>query len=209
MGLVCLPMSNSSDNNVVWHKPHINREDREKRNNHKAAVIWFTGLSGSGKSTLAHNLEQTLYNAGCQTYVFDGDNVRHGLCSDLDFSEQDRHENLRRISEMAKLFFDAGTITITAFISPYRRDRDFVRQLVGKEHFIEIYADCSLDECIRRDVKGLYKKAQAGEIKNYTGISAPYEIPENPDLVLKTDQETLENDIEKIMLLLKERKIIL
>ena len=201
-------MKKTPNEYVIWHKPSINRQTREKRNKHKAVVIWFTGLSGSGKSTLAHTLEERLYKDGCQTYVFDGDNVRHGLCSDLSFSEEDRQENLRRIGEMAKLFFDAGTITITAFISPYERDREFVRQLIGKDRFIEIYCKCSLDECINRDVKGLYKKAQAGEIKNYTGISAPYEIPDNPDLILNTDQASIEDCINAILEFLKNKMIM-
>ncbi|MGD8926872.1 MAG: adenylyl-sulfate kinase [Thioalkalispiraceae bacterium] len=197
-----------TENDIVWHKPTIERHEREKRNNHKAAVIWFTGLSGSGKSTLAHALEKELYSLGCQTYVFDGDNVRHGLCSDLGFSEQDRSENLRRIGEMCKLFFDAGVIAITAFISPYQRDREFIRNLIGPEHFLEIFNDCSLDKCIERDVKGLYKKAIAGEIKNYTGISAPYESPANADLILKTDQDSIDECVKKIIGYLKQKQII-
>jgi adenylylsulfate kinase len=201
-------MNNPSDNNIVWHKPHIDREEREKRNRHKAAVIWFTGLSGSGKSTLAHNLEQQLYDMGCQTYVFDGDNVRHGLCSDLGFSEEDRSENLRRIGEMCKLFFDAGTIAITAFISPHERDREFIRKLIGPEHFIEIFCNCSLETCIERDVKGLYKEALAGKIKNYTGVSAPYEAPRAPDLELKTDLDSIEDCIGTIIQQLRSKQII-
>ena len=201
-------MTKTSEKNVVWHKPTISYQDRERRNKHKAVVVWFTGLSGSGKSTLAHTLEEELYNKGCQTYVFDGDNVRHGLCSDLSFSEEDRKENLRRIGEMTKLFCDSGTIAITAFISPYQRDREFVRQLVGNGRFVEIYCDCSLEKCISRDVKGLYKKAQSGEIKNYTGISAPYEQPQSADLILKTDQDSVESCIETIIEFLKKTEVI-
>lgn len=166
---------------MTWY-----RRRREKLNGHRGAVVWFTGLSGSGKPTLAHTVEERLHQAGCRTYVFDGDNVRHGLCSDLGFSVPDRSENIRRIGEMAKLFVDAGVIALTAFISPLARDRARVRQLIGSEDLIEIYCRCPLEVCERRDTKGMYARARKGEIPKFTGISAPYEPPVNPDLVLDT-----------------------
>jgi adenylylsulfate kinase len=171
-------------------------------------IIWFTGLSGSGKSTLAHAVEEELHQDGCRTFVFDGDNVRYGLCANLSFSEEDRHENIRRIGEMAKLFIEAGVIALTAFISPYRADRERVRALVSENDFIEIYCNSPLEVCEERDVKGLYKRARKGEIKNYTGISSPYEEPEHPDLVLDTANETVEANVEKILDMLEERHII-
>ena len=174
------------NNDVVWHKTSVNRSKREVQNKHKSINLWFTGLSGSGKSTLAHAVEERLHELGCKTYVFDGDNVRHGLCSDLDFSEKARSENIRRISEMINLFLDAGVISLTAFISPLEKDRAKVKDLLGRENIIEIYCKCPLEVCEQRDVKGLYKKARAGLIKNYTGISSPYEEPVDADLVLET-----------------------
>ena len=174
------------NNDVVWHKTSVNRSKREVQNKHKSINLWFTGLSGSGKSTLAHAVEERLHELGCRTYVFDGDNVRHGLCSDLDFSEKARSENIRRISEMVNLFLDAGVISLTAFISPLEKDRAKVKDLLGRENIIEIYCKCPLEVCEQRDVKGLYKKARAGLIKNYTGISSPYEEPVDADLVLET-----------------------
>jgi len=171
-------------------------------------IIWFTGLSGSGKSTLAHAVEEELHQDGCRTFVFDGDNVRHGLCANLSFSEEDRHENIRRIGEMAKLFIEAGVIALTAFISPYRADRERVRALVSENDFIEIYCNSPLEVCEERDVKGLYRRARKGEIKNYTGISSPYEEPEHPDLVLDTANETVETNVEKVLDMLEERHII-
>jgi adenylylsulfate kinase len=170
-------------------------------------IIWFTGLSGSGKSTLAHQVEEDLYKTGCRTFVFDGDNVRHGLCANLGFSAEDRHENIRRIGEMAKLFIEAGVIALTAFISPFRADRERVKALVSENDFIEIYCDSPLKVCEERDVKGLYKKARAGVIQNYTGISSPYEPPENPDLHLDTAGDSVEVNAEKILDLLGERHI--
>src|SRR5210317_854612 len=167
------------DHNVVWHNVSVTREMREELGGHRGAVLWFTGLSGSGKSTVAHAVEKKLYERQCRSFVFDGDNVRHGLCSDLTFSEEDRHENLRRIGEMTKLFLEAGIISITAFISPFKGDREHVRSLVPHGDFFEVYCECSLEICEARDVKGLYAKARAGEIKNYTGISSPYEPPED------------------------------
>jgi len=170
-------------------------------------IVWFTGLSGSGKSTLAHAVEEELHQAGCRTFVFDGDNVRHGLCANLGFSEGDRHENIRRIGEMAKLFIEAGVIAMTAFISPFRSDRERVRALVSENDFIEIYCDSPLVVCEERDVKGLYQKARRGEIKNYTGVSSPYEKPEHPDLVLDTANDSVEENVAKILDFLEERHI--
>jgi len=194
--------------NVIYHQASVTRDRRNKLNNHKSVVIWFTGLSGSGKSTLAHVLEEKLFNEGCITYVLDGDNVRHGLNSNLDFSDSDRKENIRRIGEVSKLMLEAGIIVMAAFISPFRVDRKEVRKLVSKGDFIEIYCKASLEICEKRDVKGLYKKARAGEIKNYTGIDSPYEAPENPELMLDTDNETLNESVSKIYNFLKEKEII-
>ena len=203
-------MDNSKEksSNTVWHHATITRAHREKLNGHKSVALWFTGLSGSGKSTLAHAVEERLYSMGCRTFVFDGDNVRHGLCSDLGFSPEDRRENIRRIGEMVKLFTEAGVIAMTAFISPFKKDREWVRSLVGKGNFIEIYCDCSIEVCEKRDVKGLYAKARKGEIPEFTGISSPYEAPENPELHLKTDKMTLDECVEAVIRYLSERIII-
>lgn len=196
------------NNNIVWHEAVITRARREDQNGHKSVCLWFTGLSGTGKSTLAHAIEERLYEMGCRTFVFDGDNVRHGLCSDLGFSPEDRVENIRRIGEMVKLFVEAGIIPMTAFISPYIKDREWVRSLVGAESFVEIFCDASLETCEKRDVKGLYAKARRGEIKEFTGISAPYEAPENPELHLKTDSMSLKECVDVVINYLLERKII-
>jgi adenylylsulfate kinase len=193
--------------NVVYHRATVSRSRREQQNKHRSVIIWFTGLSGSGKSTIAHAVEEELHLAGCRTFVFDGDNVRHGLCANLSFSEEDRHENIRRIGEMAKLFIEAGVIAMTAFISPFRADREMVRALVSDMDYIEIFCDSPLAVCEERDVKGLYKRARSGEIKNYTGISSPYEAPENPDLVLDTAENSVEENVEKVLSLLQERHI--
>lgn len=190
-------MDNST--NTVWHHATVTRERREKLNGHKSAIVWFTGLSGSGKSTLAHAVEERLFQMGCRTFVFDGDNVRHGLCRDLGFSEQDREENIRRIGEMAKLFVEAGVIALTAFISPFRADRRKVRELVAEGDFIEIYCCCPIEVCEQRDVKGLYRRARAGEIKNFTGISSPYEEPEQPELTMDTGSVSLELCVDQII----------
>jgi adenylylsulfate kinase len=196
------------DNNIVWHHATVTRERREKLNHHKSVVLWFTGLSGSGKSTLAHALEEQLHQRGGRTYVFDGDNVRHGLCSDLGFSADDRKENIRRIGEMAKLFVDAGVIALTAFISPFKDDRENVRKLFQGDDFIEVYCDCSLEECERRDVKGLYKRARTGEILDFTGISSPYEVPENPEISIDTENNSLEECVEQLLENLVQRGIL-
>ncbi len=194
--------------NIVWHEGNISRTDREKLLNQKGAVLWFTGLSGSGKSTLAREVEKKLHHLGCLSYVLDGDNIRFGLNKNLGFSPEDRSENIRRIGEVAKLFADAGVITLTAFISPYRFDRNMVRQLLREGEFTEIYVSCPLEECERRDVKGLYQKARAGEIKEFTGISAPYEEPVNPELVIHTAAETLEESADKVIQYLMNKGIV-
>lgn len=194
--------------NVVWHKATVTRERRAEQNGHRSFVLWFTGLSGSGKSTLAHAVEEHLYQSNCRTFVFDGDNVRHGLCSDLSFDEADRKENIRRIGEMTHLFVQAGTIAITAFISPFRSERQRVRSLFEDGEFIEVYCECSLEKCEERDVKGLYKKARAGLIPNYTGISSPYETPENAEIVVRTDSEGLEESIDKVLAYLTQNSLI-
>jgi adenylylsulfate kinase len=198
----------TNNNNIVWHHAVITPSHREILNGHKGFVMWFTGLSGSGKSTLAHAVEERLYQMGCHTFVFDGDNVRHGLCADLGFSAEDRSENIRRIGEMVKLFIEAGIIAITAFISPYIKDRDRVRSLAGKDKFIEIYCDSSLAVCESRDTKGLYAKARRGEIPGFTGISSPYEPPLSPELHLKTDETSLEECVDIVVRYLLDRKII-
>lgn len=192
--------------NVVWHHAEITREDRERLNGHKSVLLWFTGLSGSGKSTLAHRVETALFERGCRTYVLDGDNIRHGLNKDLGFSPQDREENIRRIGEVAKLFVDAGVIVMTAFISPYRADRDKARAING-DSFIEIYVKCPLEVCEQRDPKGLYKKARAGQIPEFTGISAPYEEPLQPELVIDTAELNLDESAAKVIQYLEERGV--
>jgi adenylylsulfate kinase len=189
-------MEVNSSRNIVWHNATVTRSRREQKNNHKGGLFWFTGLSGAGKSTLAHAVEEQLFQQGYNTYVLDGDNVRHGLCADLGFSDDDRKENIRRISHMSNLFVQAGVIVMTAFISPFRIDRDNARKIAGND-FHEIYCDCSLDVCEQRDVKGLYKKARAGEIPFFTGIDSPYEKPNNPELITKTDSE-LDQSIEEV-----------
>ena len=194
--------------NIIYHHATVTRERRNQLNNHKSVVLWFTGLSGSGKSTMSHALEERLFNKGCRTFVLDGDNVRHGLNSNLDFSNKDRKENIRRIGEVSKLMMEAGFIIMTAFISPFREDRIEVRNLIPNGDFIEIYCKASLETCEARDVKGLYKRARAGEIKNYTGINSPYEVPENADLIIDTEQETIEDSVSIIMSFLKKKTII-
>ena len=198
----------TTNNNVVWHHATVTRSHREQLNRHKGTILWFTGLSGSGKSTIAHAVEERLHQSGCHTFVFDGDNVRHGLCGDLGFSQKDRSENIRRIGEMVKLFLEAGIIVLTAFISPIRKDRERVRSLVPAGDFIEIYCRCPLDVCESRDVKGLYHRARSGEVKEFTGISSPYETPEKPELVLDTNAWSLDECVSKVMVLLSQRGII-
>jgi len=193
--------------NVVWHQSHVTREMREAQAGHRAAVLWFTGLSGSGKSTLAHAVEEHLHGMGARTFVIDGDNVRHGLCGDLGFSDDDRVENIRRVAELAGLFVQSGALTLTAFISPFRRDRAQARELLGDD-FIEIFCDTPLDVCEGRDVKGLYAKARAGEIPSFTGISSPYEAPEYAEIVVPTGSEPIEKSVERVMAYLKKRSLI-
>ncbi|WP_163526508.1 adenylyl-sulfate kinase [Halobacillus ihumii] len=190
--------------NIVWHDSEVTKLDRRKLNNHKSAALWFTGLSGSGKSTVSAALEKKLHELGIHTYRLDGDNVRHGLNKNLGFSPEDRKENIRRIGEVAHLMVDAGLVTLTAFISPYREDRDSARELLGEKEFIEVYVKCRVEECEERDPKGLYKKARAGEIKGFTGIDAPYEAPLSPELTIETDHQTLEESVQVIVNYLKQ-----
>ena len=185
--------------NTVRHNYKITKEDRQKLNNHASFLLWFTGLSGSGKSTLANLVEVELYKMGVSTFSLDGDNIRQGLNKDLNFTPKDRSENIRRIAETSKLLVNAGVVTLAAFVSPYIIDRENVKLIVGEENFIEVFVNTSLEECERRDVKGLYKKARAGEIKNMTGISAPYEPPINPDIEIITDDQNIEKSVEKIL----------
>ena len=194
--------------NTIYHNATVTRKRRNQLNDHKSIILWFTGLSGSGKSTLAHSVEEELYKLACRTFVLDGDNVRHGLSSNLTFSDDDRKENIRRIGEAAKLMMEAGVIAITAFISPFKKDRNLVRQLLPQGDFIEVYCKASLKTCESRDVKGLYKRARAGEIKNYTGIDSPYEAPSNPELVIDTESESLEEFVARVIGLLKSKEII-
>ena len=191
--------------NIVHHNFNVSQSDREKLHQHKAFLLWFTGLSGSGKSTIANALESKLNSLNVSTYSLDGDNIRFGICKDLTFSPEDRTENIRRIAEIANLFVDAGIVTLASFISPYSKDRQNVRNTVGAKNYIEVYVNTSLDECERRDVKGLYKKAREGEVKNMTGISAPYEIPQNPDLEIDTVKESVEESVDKIINYLEKR----
>lgn len=193
--------------NTVWHSATITRAHREQLNVHRSVVLWFTGFSGSGKSTLAHAVEDRLYRLNCRTFVLDGDNVRQGLCSDLGFSMQDRSENIRRISEAAKLLVESGVIAMTAFISPFRADRQRARSIFPHGDFIEIFCNASLDVCERRDIKGLYKRARAGEVKEFTGISSPYEAPLNPELMVRTGELPLEDCVALVIDYLQQRNI--
>lgn len=195
----------TSNKNIRWHSALVQRVDREQLNGHRSFILWFTGFSGAGKSTLAHAVEQALYDLGCRTFVFDGDNVRHGLCADLGFSAEDREENIRRVGEMAKLFIKAGVVALTAFISPYRADRARVRALVADQDFIEVYCQCPVEVCEQRDVKGLYQKARQGLIKDFTGVSAPYEEPELPELIVDTAATSLEDCVATILAYLREQ----
>ncbi|HEY4696980.1 MAG TPA: adenylyl-sulfate kinase [Gallionella sp.] len=201
-------MKPSSDKNIVWHHATVTRARRETQNGHRGAIVWFTGLSGSGKSTLAHAVEETLHRQGCRTFVLDGDNVRHGLCGDLGFSSKDRVENIRRIGEMAKLFMEAGVIVLTAFISPFRADRERVRGMVEHGDFIEIYCDAPIGVCESRDVKGMYKKARAGLIAEFTGISSPYEAPEDPELTVNTGTAELDDCVQQVIGEMVQRGLI-
>lgn len=185
--------------NTVKHEYKISKSDREKLHGHKSFLVWFTGLSGSGKSTIANALEEALHKRKVSTFSLDGDNIRQGINKDLSFEPEDRTENIRRIAEIAHLMVDAGVVTLAAFVSPYRADREAIKTIVGKDNFVEIYINTSLEECERRDVKGLYAKARAGEITNMTGISAPYEAPLNPDLEIVTDHQSIETSVQTIL----------
>ena len=191
--------------NTVKHVFRVTKELREANQGHKAFLLWFTGLSGSGKSTLANLLEVALHEQNRMTYVLDGDNIRQGINKDLTFAPEDRSENIRRIAEISNLMLDAGVLTLAAFVSPYIKDREEVKQIVGVDNFIEIYVNTSLEECESRDVKGLYKKARAGEIKNMTGISAPYEAPTNPDFEIITDGQSIEDSVKEVLIFLKNK----
>ncbi|MDL4838963.1 adenylyl-sulfate kinase [Aquibacillus rhizosphaerae] len=195
----------SKSTNIVWHDSAVTKEQRQEQKKHKSAVLWFTGLSGSGKSSVSVELEKRLYDLGVHSYRLDGDNVRHGLNNNLGFSQEDRTENIRRIGEVSKLMIDAGIVTLSAFISPYREDRDKVREILDADEFIEVYVKCSLEACEERDPKGLYKKARAGEIKGFTGIDDPYEEPVNPEVIVKTDKQTLEESVQVIIDYLYEK----
>ncbi|MEE9449020.1 MAG: adenylyl-sulfate kinase [Ignavibacteriaceae bacterium] len=202
-------MKETKSKNIYWHSGEISKEDRERQNGHKSVCIWFTGLSGSGKSSIARKLEEKLFERGIKTYVLDGDNIRHGLNNNLGFSPEDRTENIRRIGEVSKLFVDTGLVVMTAFISPYIEDRNNVRKLLAYGEFVEVFVEASIETCEERDVKGLYKKAKAGEIKEFTGISAPYENPENPELILNTTEETDVNiNAEKVLNFLEGKKYV-
>ena len=194
---------------IVWHETLVDRQDRNRRNKHKSGVVWLTGCPASGKSTIAHHMERELFDRGVYCYVLDGDNVRHGINSDLGFSREDRRQNLRRIGEVAKLFVDAGIVVLAAFVSPFREDRDTVREIVGPEFFFEVYVKCSIETCEMRDPKGQYKKARAGLIKEYTGVSAPYEVPLNPEIILDTEELDVESSVRKVLEFLDAKKFIL
>lgn len=194
--------------NIVWHSSSVERPDREKLLDQRAALLWFTGLSGSGKSTVANALQAKLYKDNKLTYLLDGDNIRHGLCSDLGFSLEDRTENIRRIGEVSKLFVDSGIITIGTFVSPLRSDREKVRALIPND-FIEVYVKCSLETCEERDPKNLYKKARDGEIKNFTGIDSPYEEPESAEIVVNTDNDDVDKCVEQIIEYISARGVSL
>ena len=191
--------------NIIRHNYKTTKSQRELQHGHNAYLLWFTGLSGSGKSTLANLVEVALHNKGLSTYILDGDNIRKGINKDLNFAPEDRTENIRRIAEISNLMLDAGVLTLAAFVSPYITDREEVKHIVGANNFIEIYVNTSLEECERRDVKGLYKKARAGEIKNMTGISAPYEAPTNPDFEIITDGQSIEDSVKEVLTFLNNK----
>lgn len=198
----------SASPNVVWHHATVTRERRERLHGHRGAVLWFTGLPSSGKSTIAHAAEERLHQQGCRTFVLDGDNVRHGLCGDLGFSGEDRTENIRRVGELTKLFVEAGVIVLTAFVSPFRRDRERARGLLLHGDFLEIYCQCPPEVCAQRDPKGHYQSAREGRLSDFTGVSAPYEEPTGCELVLRTDELSVEKSVDRILNLLRDRGII-
>jgi adenylylsulfate kinase len=195
-------------NNVFWHASQVDRQMRQSRSKHKSFVLWLTGLSGSGKSTLAYAIEHKLFQCGSNVVVLDGDNIRHGLCSDLGFSEHDRHENMRRIGETAKLFVESGSIVLAAFVSPYREDRERVRSRLPHGEFYEVYCECDLSLCEARDPKGLYARARKGEIDNFTGISAPYEEPIKPDIVINSGSMSIEEEVDLVFQALRAKGLI-
>ena len=186
-------------NNIVPHTYQVSIEDRQKQNKHNSFLVWFTGLSGSGKSTIANALELELYKRGIKTYTLDGDNIRNGLNKDLTFSAEHRTENIRRIAEVSNLMINAGLVVLAAFVSPFKKDRENIKSIVGELNFVEVYVNTSIEECERRDVKGLYKKARSGEINDMTGISSPYEVPDHPDIEIKTENESINESIKKII----------
>ncbi|ANX12082.1 adenylyl-sulfate kinase [Fictibacillus arsenicus] len=196
------------EKNIFWYKTNITKADRQIKHGHKSAVFWFTGLSGSGKSTLANRIEQELYHLNYSTYLLDGDNVRHGLNADLSFTNEDRKENIRRIGEVSKLFVDAGLVVLSAFVSPFEADRKFVRDLFEEFEFYEIYVECPIEECEKRDPKGLYKKSREGKLNEFTGIGAPYEVPEYPDLIINTMENNLEECTTKLINFIHEKLLI-
>lgn len=198
----------SKSTNVTWHETSLTKEHRRKQNGHESTVLWFTGLSGSGKSTIANAVAKELYNRNIRSYVLDGDNIRHGLNKDLGFSEEDRTENIRRIGEVSKLFVDSGQFVLTAFISPFRADRQIVRDLLEEGEFIEVYIKCPIEECEVRDPKGLYDKARKGIIKDFTGIDSPYEEPQQPEIILESDQYSIEECVEQVIGYLTAKKAI-
>ena len=200
--------STMTNENTTWQSQTVTRADRELLNEHKSAILWFTGLSGSGKSTLSNAVEAYLHQQGARTFVLDGDNIRQGLCNDLGFSDESRKENIRRIGEVSKLMMDAGVITLTAFISPFRRDRRIVRDITNEGDFIEILCNANLEVCEKRDPKGLYKKARAGEIKDFTGVSSPYEVPEHPEIIVETGTQTVEESVTQVIYYLKNYNLI-
>lgn len=201
-------MTETKATNIHRHQSSVSRKDRERLNGHRGITLWFTGLSGSGKSTLAVAMEEALYDRGCRTYILDGDNIRTGINRDLGFSPEDRVENIRRIGEIAKLYRETGVINLVAFISPYRAERELARSLSHYGDFLEIFVDCPVEVCEQRDPKGLYKKARAGEIPEFTGISAPYEAPENPEIHVHTDQASIDEHVNTILDYLEEHHLI-
>jgi adenylylsulfate kinase len=201
-------VTNLIQQNIVWHPTRVTKKDRQRLNQHKSCVLWFTGYSGSGKSTIANELDFQLFSMGIASYVLDGDNIRHGLNKELGFTPEDRIENIRRVSEVAKLFVDSGQIVITAFISPYRKDRDHVRELFDADEFIEVYIDCPFEICEKRDPKGLYKKARNGSIQDFTGIDSPYEAPINPELTINTVSLSVEQAAKMVICYLEDKGII-
>ncbi len=197
------------NSHIVWHETLVSRNERNKTNKHRSGVMWFTGIPSSGKSTIAHHLEKELFDRGIRSYVLDGDNIRHSLNSNLGFTRKDRRENLRRIAEVSKLMVDSGIVVLAAFISPYKEDREYIRSIVGNEDFFEFYVKCSVEVCEKRDPKGHYKKAKAGVIKNYTGVSAPYEEPQEPNLILNTEKLDVGSSVQKILEFLDRKKFML